>query len=320
VSTLYYTLYYIYTVHCTHLFYLDVNHTVAVWRSSSGQWHDGYLLAHEAGDQNKVLFGRFLDGVPKGQMQHQIVTGGINHIKFWKSEHRTLKSQTGLFGAMDKVQPMLSAAVALQGVQGRAAVVSGAVSGHMYVWDGRKLLKTIKAHARCCNALYACAAGVVSGGKDGVVKLWDNSLAFMQMYDMMEAAIPPYKPAIRSVCAWLDPLGEKITKLLVGTQGSEIYEISKDTGSMLLVSEAHCADELWGLAAHPTDKDLYATAGIVRILILYSYSYSYCTHTRTVLILLLILLLIHYYCAICTHHTLYASHYIRITPQATTAP
>lgn len=30
---------------------------------------------------------------------------------------------------------------------------------------------------------------------------------------------------------------------------------------MLLVSEAHCADELWGLAVHPTDEDLYATAG-----------------------------------------------------------
>ena len=44
-------------------------------------------------------------------------------------------------------------------------------------------------------------------------------------------------------------------------QGSEIYEISKETASMLLVSEAHCADELWGLAVHPTDEDLYATAG-----------------------------------------------------------
>ena len=30
---------------------------------------------------------------------------------------------------------------------------------------------------------------------------------------------------------------------------------------MLLVSEAHCAYELWGLAVHPTDEDLYATAG-----------------------------------------------------------
>ena len=29
----------------------------------------------------------------------------------------------------------------------------------------------------------------------------------------------------------------------------------------MLVSEAHCADELWGLAVHPTDEDLYATAG-----------------------------------------------------------
>ena len=123
------------------------------------------------------------------------------------------------------------------------------------------MIKAIKAHSRCCTALYSCPAGVVSGGKDGLVKLWDNTLAFVQMYDMMEAAVPPYVPAVRSVSVCMDDENQNITKLLVGTKGSEIYEVSKDTGSMLLLAEAHCSDEVWGLAMHPTHPDLLATAG-----------------------------------------------------------
>ena len=53
------------------------------------------------------------------------------------------------------------------------------------------------------------------------------------------------------------------SKLLVGTQGSEIYELSAGDGRSLhpapLVS-GHCADELWGLAMHPTQPKYY-TAG-----------------------------------------------------------
>jgi WD40 repeat protein/Ca2+-binding EF-hand superfamily protein len=238
----------------------DVNHTVAVWRSASGEWFDAMLLACECGDQQKVLFARFT-GIPSGQSKYKIVTGGVQHIKFWTLENRTIKGDRGVFGQMGKVQPMLCAATAALAVQGRGGVVSGSVSGHMYVWDGRNLVKAIKAHARSCSALYACAAGVVSGGKDGLVKLWDTSLGFLQMYDLMEAAVPPYMAAVRSVSVRMDWEGEQITKILVGTRGSEIYEISKDTGSMLQLAEGHCTDELWGLAMHPTNPDLLATSG-----------------------------------------------------------
>ena len=61
---------------------------------------------------------------------------------------------------------------------------------------------------------------------------------------------------MRSVC-WDDNRG----LVLVGTQGSEIYEITTENQSVLLLSEGHCADELWGLAAHPSDPDLFVTGG-----------------------------------------------------------
>ena len=55
-----------------------------------------------------------------------------------------------------------------------------------------------------------------------------------------------------------------MTRVLVGTKGSEIYEIQIDTGSAAdahRIGAGHFKDELWGLASHPTDADLYATCG-----------------------------------------------------------
>lgn len=49
--------------------------------------------------------------------------------------------------------------------------------------------------------------------------------------------------------------------ILVGTKGSEIYEISKDSGRIIRLSAAHCADHVWGIAPHPTDPDIIATTG-----------------------------------------------------------
>ncbi len=113
---------------------------------------------------------------------------------------------------------------------------------------------------------------------------------------MSEAPVPPLAPAIRSVYGGLDLAGTAIVKILVATQSSEVYELSKvptliarrrlvdvagsrgalltfrglwqDTGSWTLLAEGHYSPapegpsgELWGLAPHPTKADLFATAG-----------------------------------------------------------
>jgi hypothetical protein len=50
-------------------------------------------------------------------------------------------------------------------------------------------------------------------------------------------------------------------KLLVGTMGSEMYEISQQTGSFILLNQGHCANETWGLTVNPVNSDLYVTCG-----------------------------------------------------------
>jgi hypothetical protein len=40
-----------------------------------------------------------------------------------------------------------------------------------------------------------------------------------------------------------------------------VYEIARRSGAAVLLQEGHHSGELWGLTTHPTDPDVYATAG-----------------------------------------------------------
>jgi microtubule-associated protein-like 6 len=224
----------------------DANHSIAIFSTESGEWFDGVRQATEKGSQEKVLFAHFT-----GQPELPLLTGGVKHISFWRVKGRSLNIKNGIFGKKARIQPVLCAATITNG-----PVVTGTVSGHLYVFKGRKVEKVVLAHTSSVNSLYSTAKGLVSGGKDGYVKLWDNSLNKLQEYNLAEATPKPYRACVRSV-VW-DMASNKI---LVGTKGSEIYEISKGSKRTVLLNQGHCSGELWGLAMHPTDSDLLATSG-----------------------------------------------------------
>lgn len=58
--------------------------------------------------------------------------------------------------------------------------------------------------------------------------------------------------------------------ILVGTKSSDIYEIVRLTGRMTQLSTSHCTDELWGLAPHPVNNDVFITCGDDRTVRLWS--------------------------------------------------
>jgi len=229
----------------------DNNNSIGLYKTCTGEWTDGTKEATAKGDQNKVLFVHFT-----GLEEYPLVTGGVKHQKFWKIDQR-LRCKKGIFGKKGKIQPILCAATV------GGAVISGTVTGDLYVWGGRTVVKAVKAHTASVNTLFATEDGVVSGGKDGHVKVWEvnaeGEYNCKADFDMNDAPSQPIDSSIRSVC-----MNEHGTSLLVGTRGSEIYELQMDTASgssACLISQAHCADELWGLATHPTNPDLYATCG-----------------------------------------------------------
>jgi len=132
-------------------------------------------------------------------------------------------------------------------------MVSGTVSGQLFLWTDRNCVRNVKAHqvlpsrsTHCIvyanrtylrttqslssvsvfllctpqgtvNVVYSCEHGVLSGGKDKRVRLWTHRLEPGATFDMANFGV---NPIIRSAC--LSPDG---TSMLIGTRGADIFEV-----------------------------------------------------------------------------------------------
>ncbi len=178
-----------------------------------------------------------------------VVSCGVNHIHFWVKDGSTMAKRRGVFGQTGKVQALTCLTPC------GANMLSGTVSGHIYVWLGRNCMRAIRAHGGCVNTLFTSPHGIVSGGMDKKVKLWTLSLEPGSTFDMSAFGAAP---SVRSAC-----LSQDGTKLLVGTKGSEVFEISAADGSDLCggpVTAGHFSGRIRGVAVHPM-KPEYATVG-----------------------------------------------------------
>jgi microtubule-associated protein-like 6 len=194
----------------------DDDHSVCVWKSSSGEWTDGKRKARTKGSKNKVLFVHFTG---TGD-DYQVISGGDKHVMFYKLSGKCLKPKKGIFGKKGKIQPVLCAATV------GGSVVTGTVSGHLYKWKGRMVDDAVTAHNKSVNSLFSCSDGsLVSGSKDGCIKIWSSTLESLAEFDMSDAG-SSMRTSISSVCC-----DAAMTRVLVGTKGSEIYELQIDTGS-----------------------------------------------------------------------------------------
>jgi microtubule-associated protein-like 6 len=82
--------------------------------------------------------------------------------------------------------------------------------------------------------------GIITGGRDGVILVWDNMMKQIQKHDLREFRF--YSPRVVAICE------DKNGKIAIGTRSSEIAEIIVSKHKTVI--KGHWDGELWGLTIH----------------------------------------------------------------------
>lgn len=200
---------------------LNDEHNVYVFDVESGS-----LKMKDKGDTNKIFDICF----SQKPGDNTFATAGSKHIKFWYPEQ--LKGEKGLFSGKAEMTSFACVAYDNNGV-----CYTGGCNAMIYVWNGRELSSTIKAH----NAGFICALRFVegklySGGKDGNVAIINTSSLSVEKTINFNGVL------IRAI----DVMG---SKGLVGLRDGTIYEVDIASGNKKAIMESHSDGEVWGLAS-----------------------------------------------------------------------
>jgi hypothetical protein len=201
-----------------------------------------------------------------------IITCGVKNMNFWSLSkgHLTQKAASG--GSGRKSQTMLCI-----GFTAENLTLTGAQNGCIYVWHGNVLHRTVVAHKGPILDLTVTRDGIMTCGKEGLLRLWDTDMTASVRIDvgeltkgMLPEGEPP--PALRAVaCVLADPHPEDASAEL-----RRLYAVGTSTGRVVQLTYAsrpHETDSLPEASLHALMFMLYLlitqqrTADIVQVIV-----------------------------------------------------
>jgi WD40 repeat protein len=232
-----------------------------------------------------------------------LCTGGVKHIFFWTLNGRALKSKPG---KLPKATTTLCCAAAVRD-QGLVAAGTSDGQLLLWKDPKAAPFAVDSGHGSVRAVVWHQVHGLTSSGRDGIVRFWrvtpDCKLDKLEQFavtggcaDSQEAAAAADAarrrgaatggasaagavPSVQSLCWMEGGSGIDDDTLVVGTTACDILTFFKTgrparpgnpptPGGSPLVVSGHCNGELWGIAAHPTNPQLFASCGddaIVRL-------------------------------------------------------
>jgi WD40 repeat protein len=160
-----------------------------------------------------------LTGAPPGP---GLVSYGVKELRFWQgvaTRHPTcIRPKIGEQGYLQTF---------LCGEMFMGQRVIGTTDGFLYVFNETGLLRTVKGHSGPLTAMDTNAAKkwLVSGGKDGTVRVWSSDLACIKEF-ALDSLLDTVNPSVRSVA--FNAAG---TQIVIGTRAAEIFELNVTSGA-----------------------------------------------------------------------------------------
>eukprot|EP00949_MAST-11_sp_MAST-11-sp1_P001551 g1551.t1 len=246
---------------------------MAVWkagRDSSGpSWPGARLVASQTcGEQPVTFAANFLsDDAPTTSEGDgfDIVTGGKEHITFWRLRGRNLHAArymqyidpSGISGMGENPVTKLPSIVSGCAF-GSFEVVTGCSTGAIVAWHrlrGEPIAIIDDAHQGEVWCMASSAERLVTGGDDGIVKVWTAEYTLASVHDL-------HSGAVRAI-AFNDRYSSGDT--IVTTSTGKMIELTLrgagGVSSQTLLQRSHFMGELHAAAPHPEMPDVVATVG-----------------------------------------------------------